>query len=105
MIESDDWSDSEDEDKGAKKSSSGPGHQKNEVEQLKAELEARNAQISQLQLRVHDILDEVPSVPSTSASTVQPPRDDDSHYFESYGYQGRAFPLILYTGSLTNLLI
>lgn len=81
---SDDWSDDEDESKAKNGKTTGSSAPQDEVERLRAELKAATGQLSELQSRIHNILDD-PSepIPKTKA------RDDDSHYFESYGYQGK----------------
>ena len=86
MLDSGDWSDDEDDSKPAKQSnkSQPAAGQQNEIEHLRVELASRTAQLSQLQSRIRNLLDEMPSPPTTNTG-----RDDDSHYFESYGYQGK----------------
>jgi type I protein arginine methyltransferase len=102
-MESLDWSDDDDEKKiGALADDISPGTSKPGVAELERDLLAANHQISQLK----SIAQQLVGASATSSSKVpmlselvdgKQERDDDSHYFESYGYQGRLnnYPLLL----------
>ncbi|KAF8321754.1 S-adenosyl-L-methionine-dependent methyltransferase [Clavulina sp. PMI_390] len=75
VFETDDWSDDEEAESSSKQATP-----QSEIERLKAELEAKSAQVVMLQSRVQDLLEDPPSAGPA-------PRDDDTHYFQSYGYQ------------------
>lgn len=91
MLESDDWSDDEQDGRNTEQTSKSlpAAATQDQLELIKAELASNSARLAQCQLRVQDLLDEMPSLTPTSAASAG--RDDDSHYFESYGYQGKLF--------------
>ena len=91
MLESDDWSDDEQDGRHTEQTSKSlpMAATQDQLELVKVELASNSARLTQFQLRVRDLLDEMPSLTPTSAGSAG--RDDDSHYFESYGYQGKLF--------------
>lgn len=90
-LPSDDWSDSDDDEtKIEGKQSSGPSDlptAKLRIKKLEEQLTRAQNDVSELRNLFKKRLDLVEDAPSSVEKDVTK-RDDDSHYFQSYGYDG-----------------
>ncbi|KAJ8081154.1 hypothetical protein PM082_017997 [Marasmius tenuissimus] len=77
QLQSDDWSDSEDED-----ASSDP---EKRIKALERKLEQARAEFNAYRSLINQRLNLIEAASDSAAENAQKPRDDDTHYFESYG--------------------
>ena len=98
-MESLDWSDDDEGKEIGAHAHDIPNASASRIAQLERELAAANAQLSQLRSIVKELVGVPGPTDAGSTSSLKTPtlselvdgkheRDDDSHYFESYGYQG-----------------
>ncbi|KAL0577118.1 hypothetical protein V5O48_004871 [Marasmius crinis-equi] len=77
QLQSDDWSDSEDEG-----STSDPDKR---IKALEKKLEQARAEFDAYRALINQRLNLIEAASDTAAESASKPRDDDTHYFESYG--------------------
>ena len=92
VLETNDWSDDDEAEQGRTGTSS-----KKSGETQSATERSANAKFEQLRMLVQDLVGASPEATGSASGkepaaselvSAKPERDDDSHYFESYGFQG-----------------